>query len=510
MKYIHTSIYVLISIISLHSQGTYIDANFISSCSSDGSGDIELNFTTAALEDYDLPFEAEWENLTNGEYSTFTINEVDYQLDNLELGEYEIIIYLDKYCTIMISGAIEQVSPTVNVIFIENNSECLVTDSGSLEEFSCDGSIDIEVSNMTGALSYEWENLEDESFYSSDEDPSNLCPGLYSVTVVDENGCKAGIDKIRVCCCASELENMDFDESCYPPTDLPGYSSLSISVKDYRSPDNATSNNGWIDISIEHSESSTPDIYYYWEGPNGFTAYTEDIRGLSPGEYCVVVTDGCTSDKACVELLDCSSNQMSLQANILTACSGYDVGAIQLNVNGGQAPYSFKWSNHAVSQSISNLSAGTYCVTVEDKGHCLVTDCYDIKNGTITENREDCVITTRCDNQIVNVNDLGMYGVPDANDCDYVKFYCNDGVYLGRKYYGSYIGLDPDDCAYYSRFSSYNNQVCEKWIGRAPINYYFQCNSCEIIAKCEDGSIYDIMQGVPNTISYSGVNPYYC
>jgi len=48
-------------------------------------------------------------------------------------------------------------------------------------------------------------------------------------------------------------------------------------------------------------------------------------------------------------------------------CYGGNDGAVTLNITGGTTPYNFKWSNGATTQNVSNLTAGTYTVTITDQ-----------------------------------------------------------------------------------------------------------------------------------------------
>jgi hypothetical protein len=54
------------------------------------------------------------------------------------------------------------------------------------------------------------------------------------------------------------------------------------------------------------------------------------------------------------------------------ACTGLESGSISLNIQGGIAPYEFKWQHDATlnSPTASNLPAGTYSVTVTDQLGC--------------------------------------------------------------------------------------------------------------------------------------------
>ncbi|MBK7683034.1 MAG: SprB repeat-containing protein [Bacteroidetes bacterium] len=54
-------------------------------------------------------------------------------------------------------------------------------------------------------------------------------------------------------------------------------------------------------------------------------------------------------------------------------CAGFANGSINISVSGGSAPYTYLWSNGSVTQNQSNLSAGTYTVTVTDSNGATAT-----------------------------------------------------------------------------------------------------------------------------------------
>ncbi len=65
-----------------------------------------------------------------------------------------------------------------------------------------------------------------------------------------------------------------------------------------------------------------------------------------------------------------TSNGLAINPDITNvSCDGEADGAITINAYAGQSPYTYQWDSNAgnqTSQSISNLNAGTYCVTVTD------------------------------------------------------------------------------------------------------------------------------------------------
>jgi hypothetical protein len=65
-----------------------------------------------------------------------------------------------------------------------------------------------------------------------------------------------------------------------------------------------------------------------------------------------------------------TSNGLAINPAITNvSCNGEMDGAITINCYAGQSPYTYQWDSNAgnqTSQAISNLTAGTYCVTVTD------------------------------------------------------------------------------------------------------------------------------------------------
>ena len=81
----------------------------------------------------------------------------------------------------------------------------------------------------------------------------------------------------------------------------------------------------------------------------------------------------------------------SLSANIVSqtnvACNGTNTGSISVSTSGGSGPYTYQWSNGSTTSNtslttntISNLTAGNYSVSITDSNGCKAT-----ANTTITE-----------------------------------------------------------------------------------------------------------------------------
>ncbi|MEM8969936.1 MAG: SprB repeat-containing protein [Bacteroidota bacterium] len=71
-------------------------------------------------------------------------------------------------------------------------------------------------------------------------------------------------------------------------------------------------------------------------------------------------------------LAQCPNLQVSAQVRS-ASCGILNDGKIVLQVQGGEEPYQYSWSNGSKSQSAKGLSAGTYTVEVTDATGCTTT-----------------------------------------------------------------------------------------------------------------------------------------
>ena len=112
-----------------------------------------------------------------------------------------------------------------------------------------------------------------------------------------------------------------------------------------------------------------------WSGPNGFTSTAPIISSLNPGVYTLSITDtgGCPilNNYTISEPIDISITT-DTKTNI--SCFGSANGAVATSVLGGVGNYSYAWTKngipYATTDDISNLSAGTYVLSVSDANNC--------------------------------------------------------------------------------------------------------------------------------------------
>ena len=123
------------------------------------------------------------------------------------------------------------------------------------------GSIDITVTEGSGDYIYNWTGA---GVNQNNEDQTNLSAGSYDVLVTDvTSGCEA-------------VSTITIENSNAPLLTLVSVGTL------------CGANSGSVELTVTNAVNPT----FSWEGPDGFTATTEDITDLNTGIYTVTVTDG--------------------------------------------------------------------------------------------------------------------------------------------------------------------------------------------------------------------------
>lgn len=122
---------------------------------------------------------------------------------------------------------------------------------------------------------------------------------------------------------------------------------------------------------------------------NGLPQSSGLFTDLTPGNYYVTVTDTneCTVVSDAVNIDEPDELEVSITTTEISCHNGSDGSAVA-TATGGNGTNTFAWSNNLTSDSISNLSSGTYIVTVTDyKG------CPDI-DSVFIDNPGEIIITT--------------------------------------------------------------------------------------------------------------------
>lgn len=254
-------------------------------------------------------------------------------ISNLTAGTYSVTVYDNKSCT------------SVKTIVLDSKSKLTVNVTGQHE--TCpnakNGSVVANPIDGVGPFTYIWSNG------STSKSQTILAPGTYSVTVTDFIGCQS---------------SGSFTVNPAAPY------SITISKTDAN---NCTGDNGTATITIN---GGVPPYDINWS--NGATTLT--ATGLSAGFYSVMVMDsrGCM---AMGSITIQSPPPLTVTVNATSkVCPGATTGTAKATATGGTSPYTYKWNNGATTDSISNLGAGIYRVTVTDANQCTA-----VAEDTITQ-----------------------------------------------------------------------------------------------------------------------------
>jgi hypothetical protein len=170
---------------------------------------------------------------------------------------------------------------------------------------------------------------------------SGLAPGVYTVTVTDQNNCSV-----------SQSVNVSAFNCAV---------SGSISTAPVNCFGNATG------AATALLSGGALPVTYAWSN----SANTSSISGLTAGVYTCTMTDA----SGCVAIVSATITQpQALSASVSSTtnviCPTDQNGAAVIDVIGGTSPYQFQWPNGGTGQ---NLSAGNYTVTITDTNNCSTT-----------------------------------------------------------------------------------------------------------------------------------------
>jgi gliding motility-associated-like protein len=225
----------------------------------------------------------------------------------------------------------------------------------------CSGTATATLSGGTPPYTLQWNDPNNQTGQTA----TSLCPGPYTVTITDGNGCTA-------------TPNQPVQVTDFP---FPLASNVTITGNIRCA--------GWPGGSaLLTYTGGTPPYSSMWS--NGVS--TDTTSGLTGGNYYVTVTDahGCTLVTTVT-----IPEPPPVQAPVTTVnatCNLCD-GSATVNATGGNGVYNYTWQTVPVqtSQTANNLCAGVYTLFVEDAN---VTGCFDTTVFSIIENGAQAITAT--------------------------------------------------------------------------------------------------------------------
>lgn len=332
-----TNCFEVISDITIEEPDTLtysIDNIFQNLCFDDENGAIFISVSGGTE-----PYSYNWSN------GGFTDN-----ILRLQGGQYQVTISDSRGCSI-VSDLIDIANPDEIQITVEalGPTKCIN---------SSNGFIDISALGGNGSLAYQWNTIP----LTFTEDIIDVKSSTYSVTVVDEVGCKQVLRNI-----ALETEGivLSAQTSILDNVQCHGDSTAAI-------------------IAILE-EGDAPYDYNWSSGTKHITNELQDtLQGLPSGSYDVTITDssGCTSVANTINLSQPEAITHTIDSIQQVLCAFDSSGWINIDIHNAVEPITIAWSDNLGNDTLlQQLPAGEYSATVIDDNGCD----YQINPITLTE-----------------------------------------------------------------------------------------------------------------------------
>ncbi len=330
-------------------------------------------------------------------------------------GLYSVTVTDMNNCSVVSNQSLtepDSISITLNI----SNIQCHGAGNGSIQALASGG---------TGGYTYQW------SLSTGSQTTStavNLSPGSHSVTITDANGCTNSRSALIIT--PQPLQGSPFSTSSncnlndgtarvfplfggVPPythqwstgatsiiltglaggviytdtiTDANGCKLVvQVPVSEIGGPTNVSllvTNNTCFEscdgaVLASGVTGGVPPYSYQWNDPANST--TPFVSGLCADTLLLLITDDSSCSYFSPPVIITQPD--SIQSNPViseASCSNANNGEITVNPSGGTMPYTFQWSNGANTSAITNLTTGTYVLTITDNNLCSVVDSIEV------------------------------------------------------------------------------------------------------------------------------------
>ncbi|MCW3105374.1 MAG: hypothetical protein JWO09_3814 [Bacteroidetes bacterium] len=324
---------------------------------------------------------------------------------NLSAGTYTVTVTDSKGCTATAFATITQPAPLTVSLISQTNVSCFGGNNGSVTASPAGG---------TAPYGYAWS-----PGGATTATASGLAAGTYTVTVTDNHGCQvqsstAITQPLQPLTATNVISNVSCSGgsngsiAVTPSGGTPGYTYLwapggqtsssitgqvagtyTVTVTDSKgcvftanytitqpaplaitfTQTNVSCSGGNNGTATAAVSGGTPAYTYSW-APSGGTAAT--ASGLQAGTYTLTVTDtkGCTVTNTVTITQPTALSATTSVTN--ETCDYLNNGTATASPSGGTPGYSYLWMPGSFTTgTISNLSSGTYTVTVTDSKGCV-------------------------------------------------------------------------------------------------------------------------------------------
>ena len=189
---------------------------------------------------------------------------------------------------------------------------------------------------------------------------------------------------------------------------LASYATINVSGDVYqRDPDGSST---WAATSSmtpnDCNSGGSANLSFLWS--NGDT--TEDLSSLAAGTYTLTVTDNNGATATVSATINEPTAIVATSSLTDPNCPNSLDGAIDITVSGGANAYTFAWSNGETTEDLSNVSAGTYSVTITDTTGCELVDSYQLNTPSGFAVALDAAVSPLCNGDANGTIDVTVTG----------------------------------------------------------------------------------------------------
>ena len=284
------------------------------SCFGGSNGSIDLTVNGGIS-----PYVYHWQN-----------NSVSQDINNITAGNtYAVTVTDNNYCVILGGPYSVTQSALLSAGATAVNVNCFGGNNGSVSSTVIGGN---------APYLYLWSNN------ATTQNINGITAGTFTLTVTDSNNCTATASANIIQPAVIGLSVTVTNVSCFSFAD------------------------GTVDLTVT---GGIAPYTYQWNN----NAVSQDLTNIPAGNYSVTVTDmnTCTTTISSSVTQPASLSILSLPSlynSYNISYYGGSDGSIDITVSGGTAPYTYLWSNNAITQDMYGLTAGTYTLTVTDSHLC--------------------------------------------------------------------------------------------------------------------------------------------
>ena len=302
-------------------------------------------------------------------------------------GFYSVTVTGSDACTIILSGTVSDPEPIQLSTMAQDESA----------PGANDGTATAMASGGTGNFDYLWSNSETTASIG------NLAPGIYTVTITDENGCTTtGQATVNAANCNLSIEATGTNVNC------PGEATGSATV---------------------NPPGPAEDYTYEWSN----SATTQTVSGLVPGTYTVTVTDSencsATAEVVIIQEDDAAPAVLVQDLTVYLNASGTATISAAMANNGtsDNCPGELTTSIGTTTYNCDNIGANTNTFTAVDAAGNSVSVPFSV---TVIDTLAPIVLS--CPSDLTVSGCVGVNYVVDAEDnCGEVTYTLVGGLESG-------------------------------------------------------------------------------